>query len=239
MAEELENETIQQEVTSSKSSFNEAFNDLPGFVEKNKKALSIGGGAIAVLIAAIVFATVVWLPGREKKAQEAMFMAQIYFEKDSFEVALNGKMAGAGERPVIGFKEIASKYSFTKAATLANYSAGICCKNLKKYDEAITYLGKGDVNDPILGGVRLSALGDVYMDKKDYEKGISNYEKAANYNDNDIYTPYYLFKAGMACEVAKKPEEAKKFYTRIQEEYPRSQEGNDIEKYITRVSGGK
>jgi tetratricopeptide (TPR) repeat protein len=239
MAEELENENV-QETTPTNTGFNQVFDDLPGFAEKNKKALAIGGGVLAAVIAGIIFAVFVWIPKREQKAQEDMFMAQLYFDKDSFDIALNGKaVVGAGERPVVGFKDIASKYSFTKAAKLSNLYAGICCKNLKKWDDAIKYLDKGNVSDAVLGGVRLNALGDVYTEKKDFEKGISYYEKAANFSDNEAYAPYYLLKAGMASEMQKKTDDAKKYYSEIKEKYPRSQEGQDIEKYIARVSGGK
>ena len=51
-------------------------------------------------------------------------MAEIYFEKDSFNLALNGDLNSAG------FIDIADDYSSTKTGKLANYYAGICYLNL-------------------------------------------------------------------------------------------------------------
>ena len=67
------------------------------------------------------------------------------------------------------------------------------------------------------------------------DNAISYYEKAANYNDNELVTPTFLLKAGWAYEVKQENEKALKAFEKIKEEYPRSREARDIDKYIARV----
>lgn len=210
----------------------EGLSKIEHFVEEKKQLLMIGGGVVAVLAVALVYVFAKWLPERNTNAQKAMYMAEIYFAEDSFELALNGNTTYKG------FKQIASDFSFTNAANLSNYYAGICCLNLKKYSDAISYLGKASISDPIVGAVRLSALGDAYAESGKFDEAVKYYEKAANFSDNDKYTPYFLYKLGLAYEKQKKNSDAKSCYEKIRNNYPDSDEGRDIEKYIARVSAG-
>lgn len=228
MAEELENQS---------EGFQEKVSNFEEFVEDKKKPLLIAGGVVAVLAAVLIYVFVVWIPSRNVAAQKAMYMAEFAFAKDSFNLALNGRTAGVA--PFAGFAEISSKYSFTKAANLANYYAGICCLNLKKYDEAVTYLNKFSTKDPVIGAVALNATGDALAEQGKLDDAISYYGKAANFSDNDTYTPMFLLKAGNAAEKQKKLDDAKGYYEKIKEKYPNSEEGRDIEKYIARVEAAK
>ena len=223
MAEDLETtgENIQDRI-----------GQIEEFVEQNQKAVIGGAAALAVVILAVIYIFVKWLPDENLKAQKAIYMAEFAFAKDSFNVALNGNVANKG------FAEVASKYSMTHTGNLANYYAGICCLNLKKYDEAIKYLDKFSTNDAILGALKLSATGDAYTELGKFDDGVKYYEKAANFSDNQNYTPYFLFKTGLAYEKAKKYADAKKLYEKIRDQYPSSEEGRDIEKYIARASAG-
>ena len=221
MAEDLETtgENIQDRI-----------GQIEEFVEQNQKAVIGGAAALALVVLAVIYIFVKWLPDENLKAQKAIYMAEFAFAKDSFNVALNGNVANKG------FAEVASKYSMTHTGNLANYYAGICCLNLKKYDEAIKYLDKFSTNDAILGALKLSATGDAYTELGKFDDGVKYYEKAANFSDNQNYTPYFLFKTGLAYEKAKKYADAKKLYEKIRDQYPSSEEGRDIEKYIARTS---
>jgi tetratricopeptide (TPR) repeat protein len=141
-----------------------------------------------------------------------------------------------GATPYKGYAQVANEFGITKTGKLASYCAGVCCLHLKKFDEAKKYLDKCSPNDPIVGAIHLSDLGDAYAELGNFGDAIKYYEKAANYSDNQAYTPYFLFKAGLANEHEKKNEEAKKFYEKVRDQYPNSDEGRDIEKYIARVS---
>lgn len=228
---ELQEEIIETvEQTKGKTPFN-----VEAFYENNKKAVAIAGGVIALLVLGAVFVFAKWLPEQTLKAQTEMRYAEFCFAKDSFNLALNGRTTGT--TPFKGFAFIAKEYSLTKPGKLANYYAGICCLNLKKYQDAVGYLDKASVNDPVIGAVRLSALGDAYAELGKMDDAVNYYQKAAGYATNDIYTPFFLMKAGMAYEKQGKKEDAQKLYERIRDEYPNTEEGRDIEKYIARVGG--
>ena len=47
--------------------------------------------------------------------------------------------------------------------------------------------------------------------------------------------PFYLMRAGAAYEMNKQPEEAKKIYKRIRDDYPQSNAARDVEKYLARL----
>lgn len=225
MAEEIENE-----VTTG------GFN-LENFIEEKKKPLMIGGGILAVVLIAVIYIFGKWMPDRELKAQNDIYMAQFAFDKDSFNIALNGGKTSEG-KPFKGFLAVANDYGMTHTAKLANLYAGICYLNLKKYQEAVTYLDKGNVSDPVLGAIRLNDMGDAYSEMGKMDDAIGYYEKAAAYSDNEKFAPLFLLKAGMAYEKQKKLADAKKTYEKIRDQYPNSDEGRDIEKYIIRVSAG-
>ena len=106
MAKEIEEiEPIEEVGEPEKGSF---YAESEGWFEDNKQKLAIGGGALLVLIVAVVFIFAKWLPDRNLKASREMFMAEAAFGKDSFDVALNGNLQFKG------FLEIKKKYSFTK-----------------------------------------------------------------------------------------------------------------------------
>jgi TolA-binding protein len=74
------------------------------------------------------------------------------------------------------------------------------------------------------------------MELGDAESAISQYQKAASSRPNNFTSPIYLFKAGQALESIGEYEEAVEVYKSIEKEYPESQEGRDIAKYIARAS---
>lgn len=212
----------------------ESIGKVQMFIDKNQKQVMIVGGLVLAVVVGALYFFQFYLPAQNTKAQVAMHMAEAAFAKDSFDLALNGRTAGA--KPYKGFKSISDEYSMTTAGKLATFYAGVSCLHLKKFDEAEKYLDKCSPDDPIIGAVHLSALGDAYAESGDLDKGISYYSKAAKFSDNDEYTPYFLLKTGLAYEYQKKPADAKKYYEQIRDQYPNSEEGRDIEKYIARVT---
>ena len=222
MAEEQANEAI-EEIT-------DVWHRIENWFEENKQKVAIGGGGLAVVIVAVVFIFAKWLPDRNTKAQRDMYMAEMAFAKDSFDLALNGNGLNKG------FIEIKKKYSFTKAAGLCNYYIDICYLNKKDYAKAVDFLGSYSTSDPILGAARLNALGDAASELNKIEDATGYYKKAAEFSDNDQFTPYYLLKLGMYYESQKKYNEAKEAYNKIKDKYPNTQEGRDVEKYLARVS---
>jgi tetratricopeptide (TPR) repeat protein len=83
----------------------------------------------------------------------------------------------------------------------------------------------------------LGAMGDAYMELNNNDKAVSYYLKAADKRKNDLTSPMFLMKAGMAYEIMGKNAEALKAYTRIKTDFGRTNEGRDVDKYIARLNG--
>ena len=56
--------------------------------------------------------------------------------------------------------------------------------------------------------------------------------KAANKKNNDFTSPLYLFKAGQIAMELKDFGKAESLFTKIKENYSKSDQGRDIEKYL-------
>lgn len=193
------------------------------FEEKKNIITYIGGGILAVI--ALVFFGKYYLTSQNEEAQNTMFQAVYYFEADSLNKALNGD----GSNP--GLVEIADGYGLTKSGKLASYYAGVCYLKLGKYDEAIDYLDNFSSDDILVQARAYALIGDAYMEKTDYENAISYYKKASNYKPTKQFTPDYLMKLALACELNKDYTGAIDAYNIIINEYPNSMKIADAKKY--------
>ena len=199
------------------------------FIEENQKLLTyVIGGIVIVVIAFLAFRKF-YIQPREGEAQSQMFMAENYFEKDSFNLALNG------DGNYSGFLDVIGDYGITKSAKLARYYAGISYLRLGQYEDAIKYLNKFKTDDLLLAPVVEGAKGDAYMELGQQEKALSHYRKAYQLTDNDLTTPIYMMKAGNVYETLDEPDKALELYIELKKKYPASSEGSQAEKYIARL----
>ena len=103
---------------------------------------------------------------------------------------------------------------------------------MKQYDKAIEFLSKFNSDDEILAPVSLGAIGDAFSDIDQQEDALDYYEKAASKKANDFTTPLFLYKAGQTAMMLKKYSKAEQLFTQIKENYSKSDQGKDIEKFI-------
>ena len=199
------------------------------FIEDNQKNLITVVGAIVLVVALFIGYQNLYIAPMEKDAQADMFMAELYFQKDSFNLALNG------DGQYLGFLDIADEYSSTKAGSLANYYAGIAFLNTGDFENAIEYLGDFSSNDLVLSALALGCIGDAYMELADIDNALSYYEDAAEKNINDFTTPRYMLKQAMIHESNGDIADALALFKGIEANYKNSREGNGIEKYIARA----
>ena len=80
----------------------------------------------------------------------------------------------------------------------------------------------------------MGCLGDAYVGLEKYGDALNCFVKAASMADN-MFAANYLLKAGVVCEEMGDNAKALTFYKKIQDRYPQSVEGYDIDKYITRI----
>lgn len=200
------------------------------FFEKNSKIITIiFGAAIALAVILLLTHRFYSLP-REAKAQSQIFAAEQYFEKDSFNLAINGD----GNYP--GFLDIIDAYGGTKAGKLARYYTGISYLHLGKYKEAIDFLESFKTKDLLIGPVKIGATGDAYAESGNKEKAVKLYLEAAELDQNKFTTPIYYLKAGNLYESMGNKEKALEMYQLIKDKYSESEEGRTVDKYIARLT---
>lgn len=201
------------------------------FIENNSKKIIYGIIAIAIVVGAVLSIKNFYLNPQQKKASAALFKGEQYFARDSFSLALNGN--GADYE---GFEAIIDQYGSTNAGNLAKAYAGICYFKMGDTQKALDRLKSFDGKDEMISPAITGLIGDCYVNMGDTQKGISYFEKAAKEAANEVISPVYLKKAGIAYESLKQYNEAVKAYTAIKDNYFTSLEAADIDKYITRAS---
>lgn len=199
------------------------------FLESNSKLIGIVIGSIVVVAVGYLGLNKFYLEPRQTEAQEQMFMAQNYFEKDSFNLALNG------DGNNLGFLDIIDDFGSTDAGNLSCYYAGVSYLNMGQFDNAIDYLKKFDTDDLLLGPISVGAQGDAQLELGKTDKALALYTEAYKMNENELTAPIYMLKAGELLEASSKQEEALKIYEIIKQKFPESTEGRSIDKYIARA----
>ena len=199
------------------------------FLESNQKLIAILIGSIVVITVGYLGLNKFYLEPRTKNAQDQMFMAQTYFEKDSFNLALNG------DGNNLGFLDVIDDFGSTDAGNLANYYAGVSYLHMGQFDKAIDHLKKFDTDDALLGPISVGAQGDAQLELGKTENALDLYTKAYKMNENILTSPIYMLKAAEILESTNKTADALKIYETIKLKFPESNEGKNIDKYIARI----
>ena len=201
------------------------------FIENNQKMLlGVLAGIIVLVGGVLAYRQFVAKP-HEAEAQSALFRAEAYFSKDSFNLALNGNDSFEG------FLSVADEYSGTDAGNLAHYYAGICYLNTGKFEEAIAELSDFSSDDVLISSMGEGAKGDAQMELGKTEEAIASYMRAAENRPNSFTSPMFFMKAAMAQESLGNYEKSIEIYKQIKTNYFQSNEGREIEKYIARAEG--
>ncbi len=198
------------------------------FIENNQKTLSYAVLGVVAIIALYMAFQKYYKAPLEEEALAQMYVAERYFERDSFNLALNGDINYPG------FLGIIDKYSSTKAANLAHYYAGISYYSLGDYDSAIEYLDDFSTSSIALSSVSKGLIGDSYVGKENYSEAVSFYLKAAD-SKSEKYAAHYLQKVASAYEMENNYASAIEIYEQIKKEYPKSIEAAQVDKFIARA----
>ncbi|MCK3684890.1 tetratricopeptide repeat protein [Maribellus sp. YY47] len=199
------------------------------FIEDNQKIISYAVAGIVLVVAVFLGFKKFYVQPQEKEANSQMFMAVNYFEKDSFNLAING------DGNYLGFLDIIDDYGITKAANRAAYYTGISYLHLGQYEEAIDYLNKFDSDDLLLAPVAEGAKGDAYLELGDSDKALKQYKKAYSEYENDLTTPVYMMKAAKLLESNGELKDALALYEGVKKQFPASTEATNADRYIARV----
>ena len=227
---ETKNKTAAENTSVSKEfQLEDSIHKAEQFFNKNKNSIIIALLVIVVVVGgSFAYNRFIKAPN-EKKAQDMVFHAQQYFEKDSFRVALNG------DGNYYGFLQVIDKYGSTKTGQLAKYYAGVCYVKLGEFQKGADLLSSYSSGDQIVQAMAYGLAGDAYMELGKTEEGIEYYKKAGHHSNNELTAPTYLFRAGLALEKANKPADAIAVYKEIRDKYPQTAEGREMDKYLARL----
>ena len=200
------------------------------FFKKNQKSLTYALVVAIVLVGGFFGYTELYQKPREAKAADAMFMAEKYFANDSSNFVLNGDGQSKGVLYII------KEFSGTKAANLAKYYAGVSYFRLNDFNKSIEYLKDFSTDAKQIQAVAYGTLGDAYASLNKVDEAVSHYKKAGEYfPEDEAISSEYLFRAAAFLELNNKTDEAIELYTKIKNEYPKSEKGFMADKYINRL----
>ena len=233
--EEKEHDIVDHSTTAEVfNTLDESASKTEDWVIANQKYIFVIIGVVAAVVLGYLGYNEFIAKPKQSEAMNEMFQAQKYFnqavngtEKDSlYTLALNG-----GERK-LGMLDIASEYSGTPAANLANYYAGMAYLNLKDYKNAVTYLSDFSSDDLVLAPMAKGSIGDAFVQLNQPEDALDYYEQAAKMRKNDFTTPLYLYKAGIIAMELGKADKALTYFNDIKENYASSTEATNIDVFI-------
>ncbi len=208
-----------------------AFDKTEHYIEQNRKSLLVIVGSVVLLVGIYFAWKYFYLKPNSEEAAVRMYKAEMYFAKDSFNLAI----AGSGD--TAGFASVVDDYGMTSSGNLSKYYLGVSYLRTGKYEEAIETLKDFDSDDMFLSAMTIGLIGDAYMEQSKVDEAIDHYLKAARKNPNKFTSPVFLKKAAFAYEDKGNKTEALKLYEQIKVEFPESQEATQVDKYIARAGG--
>lgn len=188
--------------------------DTERFIERHAKTLVT---VFVALIAAVLgyFAYEQFYVGpRNEEATLSYLSAQKNLSEGKEDLALGGKTTA---NP--GYLGTYKDFSDTKAGKLSAYNAGLLKFKAGKYQEAYDLLDKFSSKNKVLMALKYGAMADAQLNLNKNDEALSLLDKATSASD-DPYTSYYFTrKAGIVALALKKKEDAKKYFSSIDEKY--------------------
>lgn len=226
----------QREATTEKNleNINEALTSSEQFIEKNQKAIMIGLGIVIVVVLAVLAYHNLYKNPKNEKAQAAIFKGERYFQNQQDSLALFGN-----GNDYIGFEEVINQFGGTKTADLARAYAGISYSRLGDNEKGLNHLNKFKGGDKLITPAILGAIGDVYMNMDMGDKAIKQFLRAAKAADDNLLSPIYYKKAGLAYLHAQDFDKAIEIFETIKKTYINSPESGEADKYIEQAKLSK
>ncbi|QBA64575.1 tetratricopeptide repeat protein [Muriicola soli] len=217
------------------SALDESASKSEQWVARNQNYILGVIGVIAVTVLGYLgYNQFVQMPKNASAANEMLYPNR-YFnealqntaERDSlFLLALNG---AEGK---YGYLDIIDEYSGTPSANIATYAAGMAYKELQQYDKAIEYLEQVSPDEEITASLTLGSIGDSFLQLGQTADALTYYEKAFAEDNNNLTTPRFLYKAGVAALELDQKEKALGYFQRVKDDFPDSTEAQTIDVFI-------
>lgn len=198
----------------------ELYSKSEQFVDKNRKQLTIGLGGVAAAILLVIGYTSLIVAPKNKAAEEASFMAEHYFAKDSADLAMLGDGLNAG------LEEILSDHSGTPAAARAAFELGIMHRDAARFDEAVEAFNQADFGDDVFGPLVDANIGDCLVELGDLEGAESHFAAAASAAASGLaakaLSPMCSYKRALVLLELGNNEKAREVLKDLAEDFPNS-----------------
>jgi tetratricopeptide (TPR) repeat protein len=229
MATEVKQKKV-TEPASNKSSEDRVVETARHFWERNNKFITYVLVALLVVVGGFfAYRNYVVAPA-EQKADEMIWRAENYYKVDSFAKALNGDGQSAG------FLRVISRHGGTRAGNLAKFYAGSCYLELGDFNNAVKYLKEFKTDEIVMKVRKFGLLGDAYSELGKKNEAVENYLKAASiWEDDNVNTPEYLFRAALLYQDLGKNKEAIDLLQKIKDKYPQHQRAREADLYLGKL----
>ena len=197
------------------------------FWSQYSKPITIGLGALILLLAGWFGYKKFVKEPNEIKANEAIFKAEDHFLlRDSLTAGTASELA-----------RVADKYDGTKAGNRAKFLAGAAYLRLEDHKNAEKYLKGVDLESKMVQAKAYNLLGHAYAGQGKNREALDAYKKAGHhFTADDVNSPEYLFNAAfLAHKVLNDKEEAIKLYREIRKSYPNTAPGFEATKFLAQL----
>ncbi|MDJ0646668.1 MAG: tetratricopeptide repeat protein [Flavobacteriaceae bacterium] len=205
------------------------------WIEKNSKILFSGLILVLALILSYgAYKKYIQEPKEIEAADELAYPKSFFDQAQNNAVAADSlyNLALNGADGKYGLLDIIDNYGSTNAGNLAKYMTGISYLKMRDYENAISHLSDFSTDDQILGALALGNIGDAFAEINQPEEALEYYEKAGNFKSNEFTSPIYLMKAGRTAMDLKQFKKAEALFTRIKDDFSKSDEAKDIKAFI-------
>ena len=198
----------------------ELYSKSEQFVDKNRKELTLGlGGAAALILVVIGYSSLIVAP-KNTAAEEAAFMAEHYFAKDSADLAMLGDGLNAG------LEEILSDHNGTPAAARAAFELGIMHRDAADFEAAVEAFNQAGFSDDVFGPLTDANIGDCLVELGDLEGAEGHFASAASVAASGLaakaLSPMCSYKRALVLLELGKNDKARRVLEDLAEDFPNS-----------------
>ncbi|HMQ68731.1 MAG TPA: tetratricopeptide repeat protein [Ignavibacteria bacterium] len=196
------------------------------FFEKNKKHVYTALTILVIAIAGIVLLVQKKKANNEIAGMEVSKIKPVY-EANNFQQAINGDSLGISK----GLQYIVDEYGSTDNGETAKIMLANSYYSVRDFDKAEKYYKDYSGDNPILKAASVAGIASVYNAKGQYSEAAKEFEKAASVDKANPFVDQYIFYAATNYFRADNQDEAKKLFTKLKEDYPKSKYVFESEKY--------
>jgi tetratricopeptide (TPR) repeat protein len=208
----------------------ELYYNFLGWFEENKKLVYGGIAVFVVIIAAVVF---YGINKKENNVAAGTALTKILptYESGAYLQAIDGDPA----KKMLGLKKIAEDFAGTENGEAAKIYVANALSYLGKSEEAFKYYDDYSGGNPIFKAAAEYGKAGYYEVKKELEKAVEGYEKAASLSKENPMNAQYLLNAAIVYIDMDKKEKAKDILITLKTEYSKSAVIKDVDRYMALV----